>query len=132
MLGRPHIRVRKRMLFMVSTERIMVRDSRARMGTTPAWRGMPRSCMGTEARSAMSRESTSSEGSSSPTWRLPISRTPAMMRMYRITVRISAVNMASSCPPPARRALRSIPLILALLRPYYSLILRCVFSKSRR
>ena len=94
--------------------------------------GMPRSCMGTEARSAMSRESTSSEGSSSPTWRLPISRTPAMMRMYRITVRISAVNMASSCPPPARRALRSIPLILALLRPYYSLILRCVFSKSRR
>ena len=79
MLGRPHSGARKRTLFMVSTDKIMVRESRVRMGITPVSSGMPKSCMGTEARSAMMRESTSSEGSSSPTCRLPIRRTPAMM-----------------------------------------------------
>ena len=94
-LGRPHGSARKRMLFMVITDRIMVMASRARMGITPVSSGMPKSCMGTAARSAMMRESTSSEGSSSPTWRLPISRIPAMIRMYRMMVRISPVNTVS-------------------------------------
>ena len=46
------------------------------MGMMPVSRGMPKSCMGTAARSAISRASTSSEGSSSPTWRLPMRRMP--------------------------------------------------------
>ena len=45
----------------------------------PSMIEMPKSCMGTAARSAMRRERTSSDGSSSPTCRLPIRRTPAMM-----------------------------------------------------
>ena len=40
--------------------------SRVTMGNTPLTRGMPKSCMGTEARSEMMRVSTSSLGSSSP------------------------------------------------------------------
>ena len=34
----------------------------------------------------------SAEGSSYPTWRLPINRTPAIMRMYKIMVRKRPVN----------------------------------------
>ena len=77
-LGRPHRRVRNRVLFMVSTDRIMVRDSRVRMGTIPVSRGMPKSCMGTAARSAMIRVRASSLGSSSPICRFPMSRRPTV------------------------------------------------------
>ena len=66
---------------MVSTDRAMVRHNRVKMGTMPVSRGMPKSCMGTAARSAISRASTSSEGSSYPTCRLPMRRMPAMMKM---------------------------------------------------
>ena len=79
MLGLPQMMARKRTLRMVSTEMIMVMHSSVRMGIMPESRGMPKSCMGTAARSAIMRASTSSEGSSSPTWRLPIRRMPAMM-----------------------------------------------------
>ena len=41
MLGRPHSKARKRTLFIVSTDRIMVTASSVRMGTTPVSRGMP-------------------------------------------------------------------------------------------
>ena len=80
MLGRPQSTARKRTLFMVSTDRAMVRQRRVRMGMMPVSRGMPKSCMGTAARSAISRASTSSEGSSSPTWRLPMRRMPTMIK----------------------------------------------------
>ena len=91
---------------MVSTERIMVRDSRVRMGITPAKRGMPKSCMGTAARSAMTRDSTSSEGSSSPTCRLPIRRMPTIKTRYKITVRTKPVNISF---PPGEYCLSSLP-----------------------
>ena len=65
-LGRPQRTARKRMLFTVSTDRMAERHRRVRMGVIPMSRGMPKSCMGTAARSAMRRERTSSEGSSSP------------------------------------------------------------------
>ena len=97
MLGRPQRMARKRMLFMVSTESIMVTHSRVKMGTIPESRGMPKSCMGTAARSAMRRSSTSSEGSSSPTCRFPMRRIPVMMSRYRMTVRITPMTM--SRPP---------------------------------
>ena len=52
----------------------------ARIGTTPLSSGMPKSCIGTAARSEMSSVSTSSMGSSSPICRLPRRRSPTMMR----------------------------------------------------
>ena len=65
--GRPQTMARNFVFLIVSTERIMVMHSRVKMGMIPVSRGMPKSCMGTAARSAISRDSTSSEGSSSPT-----------------------------------------------------------------
>ena len=59
-----------------STERMEDRASSTTMGISPDSSGMPLSCMGTEARSAMMRVSTSSEGSSWPIWCLPKSRMP--------------------------------------------------------
>ena len=91
MLGRLHSKARKRMLFTVSTERMVDRHSRVRMGMIPMSRGMPKSCMGTAARSAMSRESTSSEGSSWPICRFPMRRMPTIISRYRMTVRMTAV-----------------------------------------
>ena len=44
----------------------------------PLTRGMPKSCMGTAARSEIIRVSTSSLGSSSPICRFPISRRPSI------------------------------------------------------
>ena len=63
----------------------------ARIGTTPLSRGMPKSCIGTDARSEISSVSTSSMGSSSPICRLPLSRRPAISSRYRMTVRKKAV-----------------------------------------
>ena len=48
------------------------------MGKTPFTRGMPKSCMGTAARSEMMRVSTSSLTSSSPICRFPMSRSPTI------------------------------------------------------
>ena len=48
-------------------------------------------CMGTVARSEIIIVRTSSLGSSSPIWRLPISRRPSMIRKYRMRVRVKAV-----------------------------------------
>ena len=56
------------------------RASSVRIGSSPESRGMPKSCMGTAARSEIIMVSTSSLGSSSAIWRLPISRMPAMMK----------------------------------------------------
>ena len=67
MEGLPHRRARKVMLFMVRTEMIMVIQSKVRMGMIPVSKGIPKSCMGTAAKSAISRARTSSDGSSSPT-----------------------------------------------------------------
>ena len=93
MLGLPQMMARNLTLLMVSTERIMVMQSRVRIGIMPLSSGMPKSCMGTAARSAMMSASTNSDGSSSPTWRLPISRTPAIMSRYRIIVRKNAMTI---------------------------------------
>ena len=58
----------------------MERDSSVRIGMTPASSGMPKSCMGTVARSEIIMVSTSSLGSNSPICRLPMSRRPIIMR----------------------------------------------------
>ena len=82
------------------------------MGTIPVSRGMPKSCIGTAARSAMISESTSSEGSSSPTWRLPMSRIPVMMSRYRMMVRIRPVNMSvTSLRSASALLVQSFPLL---------------------
>ena len=47
---------------------------------TPASSGMPKSCMGTVARSEIIMVSTNSLGSNSPICRFPISRRPSIMR----------------------------------------------------
>ena len=78
--GRPHSRARNRMDLVHSTERMEDSPSRTTMGISPDSKGMPLSCMGTEARSAMMRVSTSSEGSSWPIWCLPSRRMPTMIK----------------------------------------------------
>ena len=74
----------------------MERDSSVKIGMTPDSSGIPKSCMGTVARSEIIMVSTSSLGSSSPIWRLPISRRPVMMRKYKMTVRAKAVIINGS------------------------------------
>ncbi len=66
-LGFPHNSLRKATFFRVITDRMLEIANSVRIGMRPVWRGNPRSCMGTEARSAMRKERTNSEGSSSPT-----------------------------------------------------------------
>lgn len=64
---------------MVSTDRAMVsRGGEDGDGTVS--RGCQKSCMGTAARSAISRGEHQLEGSSSPTWRLPMRRMPTMIK----------------------------------------------------
>ena len=69
----------------------MLMASSVTMGMTPFTSGMPKSCMGTEARSDSSIVSTSSIGSSSPICRLPVSRSPTMSSRYKMAVRKKAV-----------------------------------------
>ena len=64
--------------FRLKKLRSMDRHSSVTMGNTPLTRGMPKSCMGTAARSEIIRVSTSSLGSSSPICRFPISRRPSI------------------------------------------------------
>ena len=80
MAGVPHITSRNRRLSRDSWLSSRERESSVRMGMTPASSGMPKSCMGTVARSEIIMVSTSSLGSSSPICRLPMSRSPIMMR----------------------------------------------------
>lgn len=78
--GVPQATRRNRRLVRDSWLRSMDRARRVRMGMTPASKGMPKSCMGTVARSEIIMVSTSSPGSSSPICRLPMRRRPIMMR----------------------------------------------------
>ena len=73
------------------------------MGTTPLISGESKSCMGTDARSDSSMVSTSSMGSSSPIWRLPVRRSPAISSRYRMMVRKKAVAMSI---PPSMASMR--------------------------
>ena len=79
------------MLFTVNTDRMADRHRRVKMGITPIISGVPKSCMGTAARSAMIRDRTSSDGSNSPICRLPMRRMPTMIKRYRMMVRMTAV-----------------------------------------
>ena len=98
-VGLPHTSRRSRMERIQPYESSIDSASSVTIGTTPLSSGMPKSCIGTAARSEMSIVSTSSVGSSSPIWRLPISRRPSMMMKYKRIVRTKAVTMAE---PPVR------------------------------
>ena len=67
--------------------RISSSPSTVRMGTRPVYSGTPLSCMGMAARLATSMVTTNSDGSSCPSWRLPMRRMTAMSTRYKITVR---------------------------------------------
>ena len=98
MAGVPHTRARNRRWcsesWLMSSDRL----KSVRMGMIPVNSGMPKSCMGTVARSEIIMVSTSSPGSSWPICRLPISRRPTTMRKYKITVRAKAVIIGSFPP----------------------------------
>ena len=64
-----------------------------RMGITPESRGMPMSCMGTEARSAISILTTNSDGSISPSCRLPIRRMTTTRIRYSKIARRNEINI---------------------------------------
>ena len=97
MLGLLHKSARNRMLFTVSTDRIADKHNKVKIGIIPIIKGIPKSCIGTAARSAIIRESTSSEGSNSPICRFPMRRIPRIINRYKIIVRTTAVIMPS--PP---------------------------------
>ena len=84
------------------------------MGIAPMSSGMPKSCIGTAARSAISRDRTSSDGSSCPIWRFPMRRMPMMMSRYKIAARTTAVSMAS---PPLVGLSPILPAHAAIIRP---------------
>ena len=79
-VGLPHTSRRSRMERIQPYESSIDSASSVTIGTTPLSSGMPKSCIGTAARSEMSIVSTSSVGSSSPIWRLPIRRIPTTIR----------------------------------------------------
>ena len=102
------------------------------IGKRPLTRGMPKSCMGTAARSEIIRVRTSSLGSSSPIWRFPMSRRPIMRIKYRMTVRKNAVVKGITsflggvfvgkgknilCGPAGRKAGRICPTVRGLRAP---------------
>ena len=70
--------------------------SRVRMGITPESRGIPMSCMGTAARSEIKMATTSSEGSSSPICRFPMTRTVTTITRYSTMVRKNEINITIS------------------------------------
>ena len=74
MLGRPKHKARKRLLFRLSQEMISSQEKRMAMGSSPLSRGIPMSCRGWAAMSVMRTATTSSLGSSSPSWRFPMRR----------------------------------------------------------
>ena len=79
-VGDPHSSRRNRMEQRDSWLNNMERESSVKIGMTPESRGIPKSCMGTVARSESIMVSTNSLGSNSPICRLPMSRSPAIMR----------------------------------------------------
>ena len=79
-VGLPQMSRRSRMERTLPHESSIESDKSVTIGMTPFKSGMPKSCIGTAARSEMSSVSTSSMGSSSPICRLPSSRKPIMMR----------------------------------------------------
>ena len=100
MAGCPLIRRRKKRLL---SERMLSSTSSATsaaIGTRPKNSGMPRSCMGTAARSLTRMVTTSSAGSISPSWRFPISRTAQMTAKYSTSVRTRGTDMK---PPPFQK-----------------------------
>ena len=90
-VGWPQTSPRNRMDFRLKKLSSMDRHSSVTMGNSPLTIGIPKSCMGTAARSEIISVSTSSLGSSSPICRFPISRRPTMRIKYKITVRKNAV-----------------------------------------
>ena len=93
-VGLPHTRRWNRTLCIEKNESSIESDSSVMIGTTPFKSGMPKSCIGTAARSEMSSISTSSMGSSSPIWRLPMARMPTIRITYNNMVRANAVAMS--------------------------------------
>ena len=68
------------------------------MGTSPFIIGMPRSCKGREARSAIRAASMNSDSSISPNCRLPSRRMVMSREKYTITVRMIIIAMAIVYP----------------------------------
>ena len=79
-VGLPQISRRRRMERTLPHESSIESNKSVTIGMTPFKSGMPKSCIGTAARSEISSVSTSSMGSSSPICRLPRRRSPTMMR----------------------------------------------------
>ena len=92
-VGLPHTSRRRRIERIQPYESSIESARSVIIGTTPFKSGMPKSCIGTAARSEMSMVSTSSVGSSSPICLFPISRRPSMMIKYKRIVRTKAVAM---------------------------------------
>ena len=68
-------------------------------GTTPLKSGCAVFCMGSEAISEIIMVTTSSLGCMSLIWRFPIRRMARMTKTYKMTVRITAINIASPLLP---------------------------------
>ena len=83
MTGLPHSSRRKEINRMEATAKISWTPKTVKMGTKPDRRGMPLSCMGMDARLAMSMVTTNSAGSISPICRFPMSRTTKMRIRYK-------------------------------------------------
>ena len=67
--------------------------STTKIGISPESSGIAGSCIGTDARSAMSIVTTNSAGSICPIWRLPIMRMTRMSARYRITARKNEMSI---------------------------------------
>ena len=97
MLGFPHRMVLKRMLFTNAPEISSSQHSSTIIGISPLRRGMPISCNGWDARSDIRTVTISSESSSSPSWRFPIS----LMAIINETSIISVLNKIIAMFSPA-------------------------------
>ena len=86
-MGRPETMRRSRALFKQRKEVSTSKHMSAKMGRSPANMGLSVSSMVRVAILEMRMVMTSSEGCSSPIWRLPIRRMPNTTTRYRIIVR---------------------------------------------
>ena len=85
--GLPHSSRRRPMLFRLSQDSTSSSPSTVTMGISPAYKGIPPSCMGMDARFATSMVTTNSEGSICPICRFPMQRITAMRIKYSNTAR---------------------------------------------
>ena len=81
MLEAPFITVRKRIFNTDKIEISIFIATSVTIGKIPFSNGIPISCMGTEAKSDIIIAITSSFGSISPNWRLPIIRIETIIKM---------------------------------------------------